>query len=378
MLHYPLVTIVTPSYNQGQFIEATIQSVLNQNYPNLEYLIIDGGSSDNTLEIIKKYDGKLKWISEKDKGQSDAINKGFKMASGEIVAWLNSDDTYEPGAIEAAVKYFEAHKDVALVYGEGDIIDREGNKVKRFIGTQAFDLWTLIHMSDYIMQPATFFKRDALYSVGYLEEKLNWCMDWDLWIKLASKHEVGYINQVLANSREYEDTKTSTGGWKRFRELVSLMRKHGNMKYPPGYFFYGADTLYTQLNHRPFVLKVVSKVINIFLKYMHKKLPIQYSDGWVGKEYRINLIGNKKIDFTIMPDIATILPLKIKIYSDGQLYKKLTIDHAESTEVSVEVQGSDQLHEIRVIANKTVIPAQIDRNSRDSRQLSVRIANKIS
>src|SRR5690606_36954887 len=108
------------------------------------------------------------------------------------------------------------------------------------------DLWSLIHVWDYIMQPTTFFRREALQEVGYLDENLHWCMDWDLWIKLAKKYKVAYINRVLANSREYAETKTSTGGWKRFREIVSVMRKYGTKKYPPGYFLYGTSTLYTQ------------------------------------------------------------------------------------------------------------------------------------
>jgi glycosyltransferase involved in cell wall biosynthesis len=242
----PLVSIITPSYNQGRFIEATIQSVLNQDYGNIEYIIIDGGSTDNTLEILRKYEDRLTWISEPDHGQSDAINKGFKRARGTILAWLNSDDVYEPGAIRAAVEYFKKHDDVALLYGEGDIIDEHGKKLRRFGATQPFDLWTLIYIWDYIMQPTTFFKREALQEVGYLDENLNWCMDWDLWIKIAKRFKVGYMDRVLASSREYADTKTSTGGWKRFREIVAVMRKHGRMKYPPGYFLYGTSTMYVE------------------------------------------------------------------------------------------------------------------------------------
>ena len=127
----PLVSIVTPSYNHGRYIEETIQSVLNQDYPNLEYLVIDGGSSDNTVEILKKYEGRLTWISEKDRGQADAINKGFRMANGEILAWLNSDDTYLPGAVQHSVRYLEAHSEVAMLYGEGYHIDAEGEFIER-------------------------------------------------------------------------------------------------------------------------------------------------------------------------------------------------------------------------------------------------------
>ena len=122
----PLVTIITPSYNQGRFIRETIESVLNQDYENIEYIIVDGQSTDETLKIIKQYNGKLSYISEKDNGQSDAINKGFKMAHGEIVAWLNSDDVYEPGCIKRAVREFEKNSRLGLIYGDGYILDEQG------------------------------------------------------------------------------------------------------------------------------------------------------------------------------------------------------------------------------------------------------------
>ena len=123
----PLVSIVTPSYNQGPYIEATIQSVVSQDYPHLEYIVIDGGSQDNTVAILKRYAERLCWISEPDHGQADAINKGFRIAHGEILAWLNSDDTYLPGAVCQVVEYFQRHPDVSMVYGEGQHVDAEGH-----------------------------------------------------------------------------------------------------------------------------------------------------------------------------------------------------------------------------------------------------------
>ncbi len=369
---FPLVTIVTPSYNQGEFIEATIRSVLDQNYPNLQYLVIDGGSKDQTLDILRKYEDRLSWISEKDKGQSDAINKGFKMAEGEIVAWLNSDDTYEPGAIQSAVDYFLKHPETALVYGEGDIIDRDGSKVKRFEATQAFDLWTLIHKWDYIMQPTTFFKREALRKVGYLNESLHWCMDWDLWIKLASEYEVGYIDRVLANSREYEETKTSTGGWKRFREIVSLMRKYGNQKYPPGYFLYGGSTLYTEFGKNRLTKKVFFMLMSFLHRWALHQLPIRYPDGWMGPSYRFYAPPNKsRMIIKIKSINKEVLPLLISISINKELKERIIIKEEESTMVSVDVKPKNTVQEVWVTTDNYYRPSKLDKGSNDSRRLSI-------
>src|SRR5438128_8552250 len=128
----PLVSIVTPSYNQGRFIEDTIRSVLAQDYPNLEYIVVDGGSTDHTLDVLRRYEGRLRWVSEPDRGQSEAINKGFRMARGEIVSWLNSDDTYVPGAIGKAVAHLGARPEVVMVYGEGYLLDEGGRVTRRF------------------------------------------------------------------------------------------------------------------------------------------------------------------------------------------------------------------------------------------------------
>lgn len=242
----PLVSIITPSYNQGKFIRATIESVLSQDYENIEYIVVDGGSTDETLSILKEYEGRLKYISEPDHGQSDAINKGFRMAKGLIVAWLNSDDVYEPGCVSHAVKLMQDHPQAALLYGEGYIIDEAGAKVKAFEYTRDFSLWSLIYIWDYIMQPTTFFRADALKEVGYLDESLNWTMDWDLWIKLALRYDVLYTERFMACSREYGDTKTSTGAQKRLDEILGLMRRYTGEQMPYGYEIYYCAELLTR------------------------------------------------------------------------------------------------------------------------------------
>jgi hypothetical protein len=242
-LPLPLVTIVTPSYNQGRFIRATIESVLSQDYPHVEYLIFDGGSTDETAAVAAGYADRLTFISEPDQGQSDAINKGFRCARGEIVAWLNSDDVFLPGAISAAVEALTANPALGAVYGDGFQIDEAGKMLSRF-DAHPFDLWRLIHVSDYILQQTAFFRASALADVGYCDESLHYAMDWELFMRLGKRYELLYLRKEMGCIREYGTTKTASGGLRRWRELVSVMRRHGDLRYPPGMFVYGLDTCY--------------------------------------------------------------------------------------------------------------------------------------
>lgn len=375
MKEWPLVSIITPSYNQGQFIEQTIQSVLGQNYPKLEYIVVDGGSTDCTLDILKKYDGQLIWISEKDRGQADAINKGFRMAKGEIVAWLNSDDVYADGAIHKAVDYFLNHKDVALVYGDADIIDAEGRFFKKFEFSQPFDLWTLIHLHDYIVQPATFFKRDAISSIGYLDESLNWCMDWDLWIRLALRYEVSYIKSVLASSREYEITKTSTGGKKRLKEILSLMRKYSGEKYPPGYFIYLASSIYIQNKSIPIIGFLARSVLYIVHRRIVRSLPIKYLDNWMGRKLAITVPWwYNRICIEGDVPLKEVLPLTLTVLWKGTRVFEQTISKqgAFSLEFPLDF-NHDTVYSIVLSSNHYVISSKVNTQYRDFRRLSCKI-----
>jgi glycosyltransferase involved in cell wall biosynthesis len=203
---YPLVTVVTPSFNQGRFIRETIESVLAQNYPSIEYLVIDGGSTDETLGILKKYPGRFYWVSEKDKGQANAINKGWSRARGEILAWLNSDDVYLPGAISKAVAFLQDHPEVGTGYGEGYHIDEEDQVIERY-PTEPFDRERLKETC-FICQPTVFIRRKVLEEVGFLDESLRYCMDYDLWFRMARKFKFGYLPEYLACTRFYKGTNT--------------------------------------------------------------------------------------------------------------------------------------------------------------------------
>ena len=206
----PLVSIVTPSYNQAQFLEATIKSVLQQSYFRVEHIVIDGGSTDGSVEIIQKYEHQLAyWVSEPDLGQTDAINKGFAQASGRILAWLNSDDTYEPHAIAEAVEYLNTHTDVGLVYGDANFIDAAGEVVGRFPAAQT-DYRRLRAGYVHIPQQAAFWRADLWLQVGPLDPDFFFAMDYDLWVRLARISPIQYRQGVWANFRLHGNSKTIT------------------------------------------------------------------------------------------------------------------------------------------------------------------------
>lgn len=233
----PLVSIITPSFNQGEFIAATIDSVLTQDYPAIEYLVVDGGSTDGTLDVLRSYGARLNWISEPDQGQADAVNKGIARTQGAIVAWLNADDLYVPGAVARGVAELEAHPNAALVYGNAEFIDRAGTVLGPCPQVEPFDLARLLHHLDFIVQPATFFRRAAFERVGGLDVGLRYCLDYDLWLRLARQSAVRYSATPLAQARIYPETKTASGGLARLDEIERMVRRYGRNMLPN--LFYG-------------------------------------------------------------------------------------------------------------------------------------------
>ena len=208
----PMVTIVTPSFNQGNFIEETILSIQKQSYPNIEHIIVDGGSNDNTIDIIKKYENQynMRWISEPDNGQSDAINKGFKMVGGSIVGWLNSDDVYfSSSTISEVVKAFTENPSCHVVFGDDVLIDE--NSKFLFKRTMTEFNYNKMLTSNKISQPATFFLKEAI-STNLLDESLHYAMDYELWLRLFSKgYKFRYLSQILACNRIHKNRKMLVG-----------------------------------------------------------------------------------------------------------------------------------------------------------------------
>jgi hypothetical protein len=228
----PLVTIVTPSFNQGEFVADAIDSVLAQDYPRIEYLVVDGGSTDATVDVLRSYGDRVRWTSGPDAGQVDAIHRGFLAGSGEYLAWLNSDDRFVPGAIRAAIDELAIDPSAALLYGGAEFIDRQGAGLGPCRQIEAWSLERLVDVTDFVVQPATVFRRDAYLAVGGLDPALHYCMDYDLWIRLGQRYQVLYLTRLLAQVRIYGETKTATGGLTRLDEIERMIRRNGGAGLP--------------------------------------------------------------------------------------------------------------------------------------------------
>lgn len=278
-MNYPKISIVTPSFNQGQYLEKTILSVLNQNYPNLEYIIIDGGSTDNSIEIIKKYEQQLTyWVSEKDNGQSEAINKGLRRCTGDIVAWLNSDDYYESDTFKQVVSIFEKNPQVGLVYGACRVFYINSNEVKETIvrprelnENSLLTYW----ISPYLPpQPSMFWLKKIQDKTTLLNEKLHFAMDQEFWFQLL-KHTTSFkTDVVLSNYLVHIQSKSgSVGGFEKFipewKQVINLYLKEKSFVFRLNYFFlkFKFDVVYFfKKGYKKLPIKTLSGLIRIFKK----------------------------------------------------------------------------------------------------------------
>jgi glycosyltransferase involved in cell wall biosynthesis len=246
----PLVSIVTPSYNQGPFIRETIASVLNQDYPNIEYWVIDGGSKDETLAILQEYahDPRFHWLSEPDHGQADAVNKGWVRCRGEILGWLNSDDTYLPGAVQAQVQVLCTHPDVGLVYGDTVYID-EHSQPGQLFRTRAFQRQRFLHVAGFA-QPSAFLRRHLLETYGLLNTHLHSSMDFELFTRLMWHTHFFYNKQTVATYRLHHSSKTVSLYKNSISECIAVARRvcdehadvlaHARRKITADWFWAGA------------------------------------------------------------------------------------------------------------------------------------------
>lgn len=234
-----LVSIVTPSFNQARYLEETICSVLSQDYPAIEYIIVDGGSTDGSRAIIERYADRLAWwVSEPDRGQTDAINKGFAYAvadkehqagkdhEGQILAWLNSDDTYLPGAISEAVTYLQSHPEAGMVYGDANLVDESGQVIGRFPARQT-DYRRLRRGYVHIPQQAAFFRAELWRRVGPLDASFYFAMDYDLWVRLARQSQLHYHPRLWANFRLHGGGKSVVADDRCWPEMLRVHYRDG-------------------------------------------------------------------------------------------------------------------------------------------------------
>lgn len=232
------ITIITPSFNSERFIEQTIRSVVDQRGEfQLEYLVIDGGSTDRTIDILRSYEDKLRWISERDNGQSDAINKGLRLATGDIIAFLNSDDVYFPGALDRVNRFFETSQR-QWVFGKCDIIDESNKRVQQWITAyKNFFIkrysYNKLLAENFISQPASFWRRSILNEVGFFDEDEHYVMDYDYWLRIGKLYEPGYIDQYLASFRWQSSSKSRTGFKQQFADELRVAKKYaGQRRWP--------------------------------------------------------------------------------------------------------------------------------------------------
>ncbi len=218
------VSIVTPSLNQGQFIERTLQSVEAQTGAEIDHVVFDGGSTDNTLDVLKRFTSTVRWVSEKDNGQAEAVNKGIRTTTGEIIGWLNSDDVYYPGAIGRVIAFFQANPEIDVVYGMADHIGLDGIPFEEY----PTEPWDLERLKDtcFICQPSAFFRRRMVERHGLLDESLHYCMDYEYWLRLGrAGARFSYLEEKLAGSRLYSENKTLGARIKVHREINDMLRR---------------------------------------------------------------------------------------------------------------------------------------------------------
>jgi glycosyltransferase involved in cell wall biosynthesis len=242
----PTISVVTPSLNQAAFLEQTIQSVVEQAYPALEYSILDGGSTDGSVDIIRRYADRLAfWSSRVDKGQASAVNAGWRLSNGEILAWLNSDDRYVPGALAFVAEFFQAHPEALWFYGTADFVDARGVRIGGM--GSPFDMQRLLRGDQMIPQPSAFLRRRALDLVGPIDESLRYGMDYDFFIRLARIARPVFVDRQLSSATMHRDAKTTRDRAIARQETFDIAARYAS---PAGRFILTLLSIRARLYHR--------------------------------------------------------------------------------------------------------------------------------
>jgi ADP-heptose:LPS heptosyltransferase/GT2 family glycosyltransferase len=303
----PKVFVVTPSFNQGRYLRETIDSVLGQDYPNLDYFVADGGSTDESVEILRSYGDRLRWTTGPDGGQAAAIARAWAASDADIVAWLNSDDTYLEGAVTAAVDHLLAHPEVAMVYGQAWYTNAAGRQMRPY-PTRSFDRRHLA-AECFICQPAVFVRREVFDVVDLPDPSLRYCMDYDLWIRIAQHFEIASIERFLATSRLHSDNKTLGERGPAIREAVAVSRRHFGAAHPNWALMYTQHQLSTVANRLRIPLETPRRRLldRLASVYGNRIEAGPYDDGWAGPRTRVEIDGKAGdvvralIDFPVWP-----------------------------------------------------------------------------
>lgn len=367
----PLVTVITPSFNQGKFIRETIESVLTQEYPHIEHIVIDGGSSDETLGILKEYesrDSRFRFVSEPDNGQSHALNKGLKFAEGSIIGWLNSDDTYLTNSVKKAVDTLENHPEWAMVYGSAYITNEE-NKILKTVPVQPFNIENLFD-SCIICQPAAFIKKKVLDKLGGIDESFDFCMDYDLWLRISkNNHIIGYVEDFLANSRFHPSSKSATsfvdiGFPEILRTSVKNLGTASN-----NWINYFLLKHYNKGLYWYLKLFKSNSIFGITPKISHSNL---YEDSWAPPFLRLFIENNEEKPLHALIIKGTQKNYQwsaFRFYLNGKCFKTMKVDKGPFT-IEIEIPSQQTNPIIDIICKQTHI-------SNDNRKISYKITEMI-
>ena len=267
-IDYPFISVVIPSFNQGQYIEETILSIIGQNYPKLEIIVIDGGSTDNTIEILEKYSDKIShWHSKKDNGQADAINQGMAFSSGEVICWLNSDDFYLPKTLlDIGKRFCGKTKECYLIYGAALTINQSNGKLYSSFQSAAPFEETVLTYNDFIVQPSAFWTRKLWQCTGELNTKYNYVLDWDWFIRASKVTKFEYISKFYSVYRYHPLHKSSTGGAARRKEILEIVEKYSSDYWIN--LYWDVENEYSKLQ------KVYQLLSNFKIPKRHLLLPI--------------------------------------------------------------------------------------------------------
>ena len=373
----PKVFVVTPSFNQGRYLRATIESVLSQDYPNVDYFVADGGSTDESLDILRSYADRLRWTSGPDGGQAAAIAEAWANSDADIVAWLNSDDTYLDGAITAAVDHLLAHPEAAMVYGQAWYTNAAGRQLSPY-PTKPFDRDVLAGEC-FICQPAAFIRREVFQVVDLPDRSLRYCMDYDLWIRISRHFQVGYLESFLATSRLHMENKTLGESGGAIREAMVVSRRHFGSAHPNWALMLASHRLRRiaarlWMRNGPLRRWLSSRIA----RHVAGRIEASpYEDGWAGPRTIVVVerdesgMASVEIDFPTWPYAGI---LRITASCDGRVLDARNVRGPNRVTLTCRLANSTHRQtSVRLEASRSFVPLLHFNWSADARTLSFRL-----